>query len=68
MSNPTTTQVENTRFPSRTIGLISAALVALSPYAIWYAQEARMYALLLCAASYAVLVWPVVERYPAPLG
>jgi uncharacterized membrane protein len=50
-------------FGSRTVGLISAALVAISPYAVWYGQEARMYALfLLCASTYVVVAWPVMER------
>ncbi len=50
-------------FGSRRVGLIGAALVAVSPYAIWYAQEARMYALLLlCATVYVALAWPIVSR------
>jgi 4-amino-4-deoxy-L-arabinose transferase-like glycosyltransferase len=50
-------------FCSRTVGLIGAALVAISPYAVWYGQEARMYALLLlCASTYVVVAWPAVER------
>ncbi len=32
---------------SRKLGLASAALLALNPFALWYAQEARMYSLLL---------------------
>ena len=38
---------------SRAAGLGAAALVAVSPYMVWYSQEARAYALLvlLCAAS-----------------
>jgi hypothetical protein len=38
---------------SRRAGLIGAALVATNPFLVWYAQEARAYALLalLCAAS-----------------
>src|SRR5205085_12080443 len=37
----------------RAAGLGAAALVAFSPYMVWYSQEARAYALLvlLCAAS-----------------
>jgi 4-amino-4-deoxy-L-arabinose transferase-like glycosyltransferase len=50
-------------FRSRAVGLISAALAAVSPFAIWYAQEARAYALLLlCACTYVVLAWPIVSR------
>jgi 4-amino-4-deoxy-L-arabinose transferase-like glycosyltransferase len=34
------------------VGLVSACLLAIAPFAIYYAQEARMYALLaLCAAT-----------------
>lgn len=48
---------------SRWTGAIAALLVAISPYAIWYSQEARMYALLLlCASLAAYLAWPVTER------
>lgn len=48
---------------SRWTGAIAALLVAISPYAIWYSQEARMYALLLlCTALAAYLAWPVTER------
>ena len=50
-------------FGSRTVGLIAATLVAISPYAVWFGQEARMYALLLlCASTYVVVAWPTVER------
>jgi len=39
---------------SRRVGLIAAALVAVSPMLIWYSQEARSYALLVffCALSF----------------
>jgi uncharacterized membrane protein len=50
-------------FGSRTVGLIGATLVAISPYAVWYGQEARMYGiLLLCACIYVYVAWPVVDR------
>ncbi len=50
-------------FGSQTIGLIAATLVAISPYAVWYGQEARMYSLLLlCASTYVFVAWPTVER------
>ena len=45
-------------------GLVAALLLALNPFALWYAQEARMYSLLLClsiAAGYAfwkLVTWP----------
>jgi hypothetical protein len=32
---------------SKKVGLISAFLIAISPYCIWYSQEARMYSLFL---------------------
>jgi uncharacterized membrane protein len=39
---------------SRRAGLVAAALAAVSPFMIWYSQEARAYALLaaLCGASF----------------
>lgn len=49
------------------VALLSALLVAVSPFAIWYAQEARMYALLMLFALIHVhLSWPVVERNLRP--
>ncbi|MFW2831106.1 glycosyltransferase family 39 protein [Sphingomonas sp. ID0503] len=48
---------------SRTTALVAAFLVAISPFAIWYSQEARMYALvLLFATLYVAVAWPVIER------
>lgn len=48
---------------SSTTALVSAALVAISPYAIWYSQEGRMYAvLLLGAVAYVFFSWPVTQR------
>ena len=35
----------------RTAGLIGAVLLALSPFHLWYSQEARMYSLLALAAT-----------------
>lgn len=50
-------------FGSTRTALIGATLVAFSPYAIWYSQEARMYSLfLLCACTYVIVAWPVVSR------
>jgi uncharacterized membrane protein len=50
-------------FASRLVGAISAVLACISPLMLWYAQEARMYAMLaLFACSYVALVWPLVER------
>lgn len=45
------------------VGLMAAAVVAVSPFAIWYSQEARMYALLLLfSVLYVGLAWPIVDR------
>jgi uncharacterized membrane protein len=35
----------------RPAGLLAALLLALSPYHVWYSDEARMYALLACSAT-----------------
>ncbi len=51
---------------SRRAGLVAAALVALSPFMIWYSQEAREYMLLaaLCGLSllYFARAWRVPSR------
>jgi mannosyltransferase len=48
---------------SSDVGLVAAALVAVSPFAIWYSQEARMYALLLLFGTlYVLLSWPALSR------
>ncbi|WP_176730303.1 glycosyltransferase family 39 protein, partial [Devosia insulae] len=39
------------RIGGRGAGLLAAGLLALSGYHVWYSQEARMYALLACAAT-----------------
>lgn len=50
-------------FRSPAVALISAALVAISPFAIWYSQEGRMYALLLAATvAYVAVAWPLATR------
>lgn len=50
-------------FGERRVALVAAGLIAISPFAIWYAQEARMYALLLlCATAFVALSWPAVSR------
>ena len=44
----------------RRVGLLAAVLMALAPFAIYYSQEARMYALLLLTSSLyvaAVIAW-----------
>lgn len=50
-------------FRSRAVGVIASLLVACSPFAVWFGQEARMYALLLFfVCAYVVLAWPVLSR------
>jgi uncharacterized membrane protein len=50
-------------FGSRSLALITAALVTISPFAIWYSQEGRMYAMLLLATvTYVAVAWPIVDR------
>ena len=44
-------------FRSRRLGLIVAAFAALDPVTIWYSQEGRNYALLLCLAAVAFLAF-----------
>ena len=41
---------------SRQIGLIGALLMAVSPYHIWYSQEAKMYALISFLAPFSLLM------------
>jgi hypothetical protein len=43
------------RFADRPAGLLAALLLALSPFHVWFGQEARMYALLALNASLATL-------------
>lgn len=46
------------RLRDRSLGLVVALLTAISPLQIWYAQEARMYTLLvLLAAAASYLLW-----------
>jgi uncharacterized membrane protein len=42
-------------FYGRTVGLVAAVLAAVAPIAVWYSQEARMYALFMLFAAVAVL-------------
>jgi uncharacterized membrane protein len=44
-------------------GLVAALLLAFNPFALWYAQEARMYSLLLClSVGGAYAFWKLVTR------
>ncbi len=48
------------RLGGRTAGLFAAGFLALSGFHVWYSQEARMYTLLACAATwhgYTVIAW-----------
>ncbi|MBN1249574.1 MAG: glycosyltransferase family 39 protein [Anaerolineae bacterium] len=62
-------QLVRTWFSRRVAGLTSV-LLAISPYAIWYAQEAKMYALhmLLAALSTLLLVRAAVRTAPRHQG
>lgn len=46
------------------LGLLTALLLAVSPFNLWYDQEARMYALLMLAATAALLGLALVLREP----
>ena len=51
------------RLHSRRLGLLAAALAAINPLQIWYAQEARMYTLLVfLAAAMTYLLWRTLNR------
>ena len=53
----------------RTAGLIGAVLLALSPFHIWYSQEARMYSLLALAATlYAATCFHYLRAPSLPRG
>lgn len=58
-----------TRLLGRRTGLITAALLAFNPFLIWFAQEARAYALmvLLCAVSFWLFIVWLDERRTRPL-
>ncbi|MBI4670802.1 MAG: glycosyltransferase family 39 protein [Chloroflexi bacterium] len=45
------TYVVARRVGSRTVALVAMLLVAVSPFQIWYAQDARLYAALACYAA-----------------
>lgn len=45
-SIPLTYAVVSSLYKDNKVGLLGAAVMALSPFQIWYAQEARMYAML----------------------
>ncbi|HUE25602.1 MAG TPA: glycosyltransferase family 39 protein [Solirubrobacteraceae bacterium] len=55
---------------SRAVGLVAAALTALSPFLIWYSQEARAYMLLglLCGLSFLFFVRSLRQPSTRNLG
>jgi 4-amino-4-deoxy-L-arabinose transferase-like glycosyltransferase len=50
----------------RTLGLIGAAILAFSPFHVWYSQEARPYALLLLLSLVAVRALQLALERPTP--
>ncbi|MBX9758542.1 MAG: glycosyltransferase family 39 protein, partial [Beijerinckiaceae bacterium] len=47
---------------SAAVGLAAAAVAALSPFAVWYAQDGRMYSMLLMFSALCVLCfWPIAN-------
>ena len=54
------------RLMGREVGLLAALILALSPFHIWFAQEARMYALLSLNASLAMLALVHLLTMPRP--
>jgi len=52
----------------RRVGVVTALLLAVSPFHIWYSQEARMYPLLMLAATIALLGLALLLREPPPRG
>jgi len=53
-------------FESRRVGLFAAAVVAFSPYHIWYAQEARMYTMMLFFGMLSVGFLALAARRGSP--
>jgi mannosyltransferase len=49
----------------RRAGLIAGALVAFNPYLVWYSQEARSYALLVCFSAWALYAFLRATRDPS---
>jgi hypothetical protein len=54
-------------FCSRRVGVVSAALVAVHPFLVWYAQEARSYSLLVLFGACSVLFLARALRAPRRL-
>jgi mannosyltransferase len=49
-------------------GLLASALIALSPYHIWYSQDARMYALLGTLSILSMVFYDRLLERPSPWG
>jgi mannosyltransferase len=47
---------------SRAAGLVAALLVAVSPFMVWYSQEARAYALFILLSGLSFLYWARAHR------
>ena len=56
-----------TRFFERPTGALAALLVAVNPFQVWYAQEARMYALLALFSAASVWLTAAVLTIPAEM-
>ncbi|QDV39644.1 glycosyltransferase family 39 protein [Tautonia plasticadhaerens] len=56
-------------FRSPPIALASAGVMAVSPFAVWYAQDARMYAhWILASAAFVYVCWPAAAGRPSFWG
>lgn len=53
-------------FVSSRVGLMTAALIAVSPLLVWYSQEARSYSLLVLTSTVALLFFARALRDPRP--
>ena len=59
---PTVAELGRRMFDRRT-GFVTALLLAVSPYSVWYSQEVRNYSLLTLAAAWATLaVWHIAHE------
>jgi len=54
------------RLFGRTVGLAAAVLLAVAPYHVWYAQDARPYAALACYSLLTLLFFERLLRNPSP--
>jgi mannosyltransferase len=54
------------RLLSRRAGLVVAALAAVSPFMVWYSQEARSYALFTFLATLSIYLYALLRGNPRP--